>query len=343
MEYIFVFPPTNNIDLSAPIGIYLEISERCNMECRHCYKPTPKKVKALGTRVKKLLLNELACVGVLEIRLCGNEPTASPDFFEICQFIKDLGLYLGVNTNAYFDYTMSRKIIELNPNFVAVSVDGNETTHDSIRRTGSYKKAVNFLETLSSTTIKRRINTVLSQLTIDKIGYTVQLANDLGTDVSFLPFRPIGRESSMKMDKYLTKESMYKAVSEITELREKYPNVRLLTYFDIIDQKVIHHHSMDFNSPCPARKNGFISYYGDFFPCDFLRYLGDRFLCGNVYENGFWRIWAESRVLKSFQAIEHQKCKECNFYMKKCYGGCVCGSKTSLDNIEDELCFINLL
>jgi len=136
---------------------------------------------------------------------------------------------------------------------------------------------------------------------------------------------------------------MFEAVKKITELRLKYPNITVLTYFNLLDDHAICHHALDWSKPCPARKNGFIAYNGDFFPCDFLRYLGSQFKCGNLHEMTFTDIWCNSSVLRDFQKLQHAKCPNCRFYMKKCYGGCICGTIASTHSVDDDLCFVDLL
>lgn len=320
IDYEFTPSKKNAMELSAPIGMYLEISKKCNFSCRHCYKPKEKSKQELGLDSIKNLIDELYAMGVFEIRLCGNEPTASPYFFEVCEYVKSRNMYLGINTNAYFDDSMQEQIISLRPDFVVVSIDGTKETHDAIRMHGSYDSALSFLARLSQTNINRRINSLLSRITLSSIEHIAQLAEKNEAGVSFLPLRPVGKDTDFKDSEALDATDMFHAVKEITALRKKYTNTTLLTYFDLLSEKATYHHSMDFNKPCPSRKNGFITYNGDFFPCDFLRYLGGKYLCGNVRKDGFEKLWCQSSALRNFQCIEHEKCKKCEFYMTKCYG-----------------------
>lgn len=135
---------------------------------------------------------------------------------------------------------------------------------------------------------------------------------------------------------------MRRAVEEIMRLSAVYSHLVLLTYFDVLGEKATYHHSMDCNKPCPARKNGFIAYNGDFYPCDFLRYLGKVYHCGNVTNGGFWPIWTSSPELMRFRNLKHDKCNRCDHYMTNCYGGCISGSIATSGCPDDELCFIDV-
>lgn len=338
-----LIPPRNqNLQLSAPLGMYMEISAECNLDCSHCYKHEPFiHTKPTANDYRKLL-RELHEMGVFEIRICGNEPTVSPFLDEVVSYAKELNFYVGINTNAYFGPKTQERLIALRPNFVAISLDGDRVIHDEIRKKGSYDKAISFLERLTKSNINRRLNMVVSKKSIDVIAHVASIARQFDADVSFLPFRPVGKHTSFNDDNALDRFLMRQVVDEIGVLRKLFPGITLLTYFDVLGDKAIYHHSMDFNAPCPARKNGFISCSGDFFPCDFLRFAEKVYFCGNVFQGGFERIWRNSDALHGFQNLEHKKCKKCKHYMTKCYGGCISGSIVSTGESDDQLCFVEI-
>lgn len=344
-KYEFIIPSEHSSRLSAPLAMYLEITDNCNMNCKHCYKPFEPKKTSLDKNEKIALLKQLRDMGIFEIRLCGNEPTASNDFLEICEYIKKLNFHLSLNTNGYLSEKLQEKIIILEPDSIVISIEGDEYVHDKIRIKGSYERAVSFLNKLKETKIYRRINTMLSKQTIDSIEHIIKLAEYTGCGISFIPLRTMGKETNFKDFCALDRELMLLAVKQITKIGTKYPSVEIETFFDILEKNFIAHHPMDFNTPCPAGKNAFISYNGDVFPCDWIRYTGNRFLCGNVRSDNIFNIYHHSDVLKQFQAIKRIKCTNCKFYLKRCYGGCFCSYNKSLDNktYEDELCFNDLL
>jgi len=343
IDYEFIVFENRDLELSAPIGMYLEISNRCNLNCDHCYKPSevPEKLPPLEKFL--FLVDELADSGVLEIRICGNEPGVSKYLLAVAEKVKSRDLYLGINTNACYSKKRQSEIINLNPDFIAFSVDGTEDTHDSIRIKGSYKKATSMLGEASKTNITRRINMVVSRTTISHMENAIWLGEKFDAEVSFLPFRPVGRNTEFCKTEKIDNEVMLHSVREVMRLRNKYPNVRIFTYFDVLGKEALYHHSLPFSKPCPARKNGFIEYNGNFYPCDFLRYLKETYLCGNVFKDTFRQIWRNSVQLKNFQNLKHGRCLNCTFYMSKCYGGCVSGSLITSGKPEDELCFAELL
>jgi len=83
----------------------LEITARCNNNCRHCYINYP--ADSVSARQKELSLDQIkhivdqaAELGALWCLITGGEPLLRPDFFDIYLYIKSKGLLVSVFTNA---------------------------------------------------------------------------------------------------------------------------------------------------------------------------------------------------------------------------------------------------
>lgn len=88
----------------APIGFDLELTARCNLECRHCYINVPAGDRA--ARRKELTAAEIeriggeaAALGAVWCLLTGGEPLLRKDFFDIYLALRKKGLLLSVYTN----------------------------------------------------------------------------------------------------------------------------------------------------------------------------------------------------------------------------------------------------
>ena len=85
--------------------IELEITERCNYNCRHCFNAESVGIprNELSSAELKRLLNEAADEGVIGVVLTGGEPLLHRDFFGILEEIAASGLsLLAINTNGFF-------------------------------------------------------------------------------------------------------------------------------------------------------------------------------------------------------------------------------------------------
>lgn len=124
----------------------LELTARCNLDCRHCYINLP--AGDAGARAAEMtapeilaLAEDAAELGALWCLITGGEPLLRPDFPEIYQGLKRLGLLVSVFTNACL---VSPAHVELfrsyPPRDVEVSVYGaTQQTYETVtRRAGSY-------------------------------------------------------------------------------------------------------------------------------------------------------------------------------------------------------------
>jgi radical SAM protein with 4Fe4S-binding SPASM domain len=89
----------------AALSFDLEVTDRCNLNCRHCYINVPAGDKAAKRReidaaeVGRIGV-EAASLGVLWCLITGGEPLLRKDFFEIYLALKRHGLLVSVYTNA---------------------------------------------------------------------------------------------------------------------------------------------------------------------------------------------------------------------------------------------------
>jgi radical SAM protein with 4Fe4S-binding SPASM domain len=83
----------------------LELTERCNNNCIHCYINLPSedvraKQRELSTPEIQDILTEAAALGALSVRFTGGEPLLREDFSDLYVFARRLGLKVFLFTNA---------------------------------------------------------------------------------------------------------------------------------------------------------------------------------------------------------------------------------------------------
>ena len=140
----------------ALISFDLEITARCNNDCRHCYiglsadDPTAKAVELAKDEILSLA-SEAAGMGALWCLLTGGEPLLRNDFNEIYRGLKRLGLLVSVFTNACLVTPAHVRLFRrYPPRDVEVTVYGasRETYERVTRRAGSYDAFLRGLDLL---------------------------------------------------------------------------------------------------------------------------------------------------------------------------------------------------
>lgn len=121
---------------SGPVVIW-NLVRRCNLTCKHCYS-----VSAdidfpgeLDTTEVFAVMDDLHNFGVPVLILSGGEPLMRPDIFRISRRARDMGFYVGLSSNGTLINDESvQQISEIGYNYVGISIDGIEDTHDSFRQ-----------------------------------------------------------------------------------------------------------------------------------------------------------------------------------------------------------------
>ena len=87
-------------NLKGPITVGWDITQMCNLRCKHCYATAGKRSeKEFSIDKVKQIIDELDSLGTVLIALAGGEPLVRRDIFEIVSYIKSKGMEVFINTN----------------------------------------------------------------------------------------------------------------------------------------------------------------------------------------------------------------------------------------------------
>ena len=119
-----------------PVVIW-NLIRRCNLTCKHCYSTSADTnfKGELSTADALGVMDDLRGFGVPVLILSGGEPLMRPDIFELAHRAKALGFYVALSTNGtLIDEAMLPRIREVQFDYLGISIDGLEETHDRFRR-----------------------------------------------------------------------------------------------------------------------------------------------------------------------------------------------------------------
>jgi len=148
----------------------VELTERCNLNCIHCYINQPADNSAvqkreLSTEAVNAALREAASLGCLMVRFSGGEPLLREDFSDIYLFSRKLGLKVRLFTNATL---ITPALVELFSRIppletIEITVYGmNKRSCEAVTRSaGSFKAAFEGIHLLRRSRIPFELKTVI--------------------------------------------------------------------------------------------------------------------------------------------------------------------------------------
>ena len=115
----------------------------CNMACIHCGSGEPGPAcNELSTEQISGIVRELGSMGVRRFLATGGEPLLRPDLLDVMEQAKACGLETGFSTNGAGISEENIARIVRAADSIQVSVDGTQTTHDTLRNVprGLYRR-----------------------------------------------------------------------------------------------------------------------------------------------------------------------------------------------------------
>lgn len=181
----------------APRQVSIALTNTCDLSCSHCYAPKHRALLELDLLREWLV--DLDANGCMSVGLGGGEPTLYPFFTDLCNFVaNNTALALTMTTHGHRLTPEIMNAVALNVNFVRVSMDGINSTYESIRG----KPFKEFIEKVSSLSqvVPFGINFVVNHKTITNLAEAVDLAEKLGaSEFLLLPEVAIRRGSEIDL------------------------------------------------------------------------------------------------------------------------------------------------
>lgn len=309
------------------------ITERCNLNCTHCYQDHPSSDEltfeqlCLIIEQFKSLLTTLRQQNKIKkrigfINVTGGEPFIRKDFFKLLErFKKDRNYFsFGILTNGtLIDAQTANRLSELKPNFVQVSLEGSQMTNDAIRGKGTFDRTIKALEKLTEKGIRTAISFTAQRHNYHEFLDVARIARQLGiTRVWADRLIPFGSGKSLTNQMLTPDETrelfevMYEAHSESQKgfCKTKIFMGRALQFLVGGGEP---YHCVAGNRLVAVQANG------DLYPCRRMPII-----VGNLLETPLVDLYENSELLQKLRQHEISRgCESCNFN-RKCRGGLKC-------------------
>ncbi|TAN60372.1 radical SAM protein [bacterium] len=262
------------------VSFDLEITARCNNNCRHCYINLPQEDKAAQQRelsagqINKIA-DEAVSLGAFWCLISGGEPLLRKDFFEIYLGLKKRGLLVSVFTNAGL---ITDKHIRLfksyPPRDIEVSVYGvtKETYERVSRKPGSFNHFIRGLNLLLDSGIRVRLKAMALRSNVGELPEIARFCRQKTKDYfRFDPFLHLRFDRDTRRNAEIKSERL--SDQEITAI-ERADSQRLGVLRDRCDKLIMpqrEHSSCGHLFHCGAGQGSFtVSYDGLFRLCSSL-------------------------------------------------------------------------
>jgi len=334
----------------APYLIALNLTERCNLACEHCYLDAKVlkegAVDELGTDDLKRVLGEIAEVGPeAMVVLTGGEPMLRRDLPELARHASGLGLMVVVGTNGML--LRPDRIRELQDAGVAgvgISVDSlNPDHHDDFRgKKGAWIKTMQGIDACKGVGMPFQIHFSATDETADEIDDMVAFARNAGAmvlNVFFMVCTGRGEKysgiSPEKYDRVLRRVAKAAKEEKRLMVRAKCaPHFKRIAIEMDPDWPITAAHGYDAGGCIAATRYARITPTGDVTPCPYMENSA-----GSVKDQSFAKIWQDAPVLNELRAPKLEgRCGVCEFQIL--CGGCRARPLAMDGNMmgEDSLC-----
>jgi radical SAM protein with 4Fe4S-binding SPASM domain len=319
------------------------VTRRCNLRCRHCYIDAEDKNydQELSTEEARIFINDLADMRVPVLLFSGGEPLLRKDIFELGALAAKKGLRPVISTNGtLINDEIAKKIKAAGFQYVGVSIDGMQATHDNFRnKAGAFEQALKGIRACINNGIKTGIRFTVNKYNIADLPAIIELLQREKIPrfcMYHLVYAGRGAEM-MEMDISLQekRELINWLGKKAIELHAAGVETEILTTDNHADgiffyQQVKKNqperaeeilHLLEMHGGCSAgTKFANVDHQGNVHPCQFWQ----DYTVGNIREQPFSQLWNsdDALMVKLRQKNAHLKeqCGECD-YNHLC-GGC---------------------
>ena len=203
--------------------IVVELTNSCNLRCRHCYDPRHAGTAELSLDIIDKLLREGKQCSIDHLSFTGGEPTMHREFEEVVKRVCDGGYTFSFVSNGSTLPKIYPLLRKYRQSFrgATFSLDGaRQQTHDQLRGKGSFREVMRAASVCMFNDLPFSLNMVLTAHNRSQIGELIELAGKLGSQaVRFGHLMPTRDTALRGLD--LTPQERLQTEAEIRELKKR--------------------------------------------------------------------------------------------------------------------------
>ncbi|MDA8637433.1 radical SAM protein [Rhodospirillales bacterium] len=312
----------------APTLINLELTELCNVKCRHCYnfwRDESMGVVSLDkSRIDKLV-DRFVEAGIFHVIVSGGEPMANFDLLEYAfKRLSDVGMSVSCNSNLML---VSPERIE---RLKAVGLDHILTSLPSpdpaqcdyiMNKPGAYEQVIEGIGSTVDGGIRVSANFVVTRKSMDKVYDAGRLLSELGAEKYFITraVPPTYSDTNVEDDYTLTPEEQKFTLDEAIRAKEDFGiGIGTLVSYPLCFLGDLEHYADFVGRGCPAQSGHRMSINanGEVHAC-----VHEEEAYGNVFDVPISEIYMEKMNKWHDGSFHNPACAGCR-YEDVCESGC---------------------
>jgi len=182
-----------------PVVGGIELTERCNLKCAHCYIAHDPEKKEMSRKEIFRILDEITDAGCFWFLITGGEPLVRDDFLDIYTYAKKKGLIVTLFTNGtLITPYIADCLKEYFPFTIEITLYGvTKETYEKVTRVpGSFKRCREGIDLLLEKDIPLKLKTMVMTLNKDELWDMKEYAEGLGVEFRFDPMLNPGLDGS---------------------------------------------------------------------------------------------------------------------------------------------------
>lgn len=287
-------------------------------------------------------IEDIAAMKCPVLLFSGGEPLLRPDLFELAAHAKSLGLRPVLSSNGtLITPEMAKQLYDAGFQYVGVSIDGLEETHDRFRgRKGAFQEAIQGLKNAAAAGLKTGVRFTVNADNVADLPAVIDYVAEASIP-RFCMYHLVyaGRGSGMvnrDTDLVTKRRTMEIVLQKTEELAQRGVDLEILTVDNHADGVFIRNriaqeqperlaevdHLLEMHGGCSAgTKMSNVDPYGNVHPCQFWGHV----TLGNVKERKFSEIWTDPdneflQALRDKGAHVKGRCGAC--VRRNICGGC---------------------
>ena len=310
--------------------VILNITSKCNLQCKHCYSYSNKDVRnELTYNEIEYVINQLSRLGIKMYILSGGEPFTRPDLFNIIQLLKSKKLKCFISTNGTLITNEHIKLLkEFEIDYIGISLDHVISTfHNYFRNGNIFEKVLNTMKNLVQNKLNVGIRVTILNWNFQYVEYFLRFCKKYGIKrIAFYHLVPTGRGKYL-LNYKLNFLNHFRFLDHLIKLVKEFPEIEVLTVDSPSDGIYvlfkICNSEEEFWSKIPELKPysctagvSMLSIYpnGNIYPCQFMNMIE----IGNVRNNRIEYVLETNKVVKELN--ERNVCRNCP--LRTYCGGC---------------------